>query len=60
MTVVQELDEPGLESAHVESRDAQRRFNEIRRELESEALPLCCQGWIAQQTHSWAAQQRGR
>lgn len=26
----------------------------------SEALPPCCEGWIAQQTHSWAAQQRGR
>ena len=26
----------------------------------SEALPPCCEGWIAEQTHSWAAQQRGR
>jgi regulator of cell morphogenesis and NO signaling len=26
----------------------------------AEALPLCCEGWIAEQTHSWAAQQRGR
>ena len=25
----------------------------------SEALPACCEGWIAEQTHSWAAQQRG-
>ena len=26
----------------------------------SEALPACCEGWIAGQTHSWAAKQRGR
>lgn len=26
----------------------------------AEALPPCCEGWIAEQTHSWAAQQRGR
>ena len=26
----------------------------------SEALQPCCEGWIAEQTHSWAAQQRGR
>ncbi len=26
----------------------------------SEALPPCCEGWIAEQTHSWAARQRGR
>jgi regulator of cell morphogenesis and NO signaling len=26
----------------------------------SEVLPACCEGWLAEQTHSWAAQQRGR
>ena len=26
----------------------------------SQALPPCCVGWIAEQTHGWAAQQRGR
>lgn len=24
------------------------------------ALPLCCEGWIAEQTHSWAVHQRRR
>jgi regulator of cell morphogenesis and NO signaling len=26
----------------------------------SESLPACCEGWIAEQTHGWAARQRGR
>jgi len=26
----------------------------------SETLPACCEGWIAERTHGWAAQQRGR
>lgn len=26
----------------------------------SEALPPCCEGWIAEQTHSWVAQHRWR
>jgi regulator of cell morphogenesis and NO signaling len=26
----------------------------------SQAFPPCCVGWIAEQTHGWAAQQRGR
>lgn len=26
----------------------------------SDALPACCEGWIAEQTHSWAARQRRR